>query len=339
MRTMATRQAPGADQRSSPQSPLGSITLVTGPEELLNERVVMAATAAVRRVDPEAESSDTVGGQLTMASLGELSAPSLFSSTRCVVVRQVEETTDDVHEGLLAYSTDPDPDIALVLVHSGGQKGSGLLNRLRKLPTVSEHKSQAIKGVGLHQFVQAEARRHGGRLEPEAATALVEAVGADLRALAAAADQLSHDFPGEPLTAEVVGRYFSGRADVKGYEIADLSVQGHTGKALEELRWALEIGVSAPMITGSFASAVRGLARFVGARRGLRDSDLAREIGVPEWRLKSLRSQARGWDEQGLATAIRAVARADADVKGAGADAAYSLERMVLAIADARLER
>jgi DNA polymerase-3 subunit delta len=225
------------------------------------------------------------------------------------------------------------------MVHSGGQRGSGLLNRLRKLPAVSEHKSQAVKGAGLSQFVQSEARRHGGRLEPDAARGLVDAVGADLRALAAAADQLTHDFPGRPVTAELVGRYFSGRADVKGYEIADLAVQGQTARALEELRWALETGVGAPAITGSFASAVRGLARLAGARRGLRDSDLARETGVPEWKLRSLREQARGWDEEGLGTAIRAVADADADVKGAGADAAYALERMVLAITAARRER
>ena len=315
------------------------MTLVTGPEELLNERVVVAARAAVLRADPEAESTDTVGEQLTMPSLGELSAPSLFSSTRCVVVRQVEDAPEDVHDGLVAYATAPDPDIALVLVHSGGQKGSGLLNRLRRLPTVSEHRSQAVRGEGLSQFAQAEARRHGARLEPDAAAALVEAVGADLRGLAAAADQLSHDFPGRPLTAELVSRYFSGRAEVKGFEIADLAVQGNTARALEELRWALETGLSAPAITGSFASAVRGLARFAGARRGLRDSDLARETGVPEWKLRSLRAQVRGWDEPGLATAIRAVARADAEVKGAGADAAYSLERMVLVIADARLQR
>jgi DNA polymerase-3 subunit delta len=44
------------------------------------------------------------------------------------------------------------------------------------------------------------------------------------------------------------------------------------------------------------------------------------------------REQARGWDDLGLASAITAVARADADVKGAAGDAAYSLERMVLTI-------
>jgi DNA polymerase-3 subunit delta len=332
---MATRQAPATGP-----SPLGSVTLVTGPEEFLNERVVQAARRAVRRADPDAEASDTVGEQLTPSSLGELSAPSLFSSTRCVVVRRLEEVPEEVHDGLVAYAGEPDPDIALVLVHSGGPKGSGLLARLRKLAAVHEHKSEAVKGEkALAQFAQGEAARHRSRLESAAADLLVEAVGADLRGLAAAADQLSHDYPGEPLTAKIVGRYFSGRAEVKGYEIADHTLAGQTAEALEELRWALETGVTGPAITGSFASSVRGLARFVSAQRGLRDAELAREVGVPPWKLKSLRLQARGWNAAGLATAVRAVAQADADVKGAGTDPAYALERMVLTVSGARSER
>ena len=326
--------------RPETPSPLGSVTLVTGPEEFLNERVVHAARAAVRRADPEAEVSDAIGDQLTLAAFGDLAAPSLFTSTRCVVVRQLEDVPEDVHDPLIGYAAAPEPDIALVLVHTGGQKGVGLLNKLRKLPTVTEHKSETVKGAGaVLQWLQAEARRHRTRFDPDAADTLVNAVGPNLRALAAAVDQLSHDFPDRPLDQELVSTYFSGRADVKGYEIADQALSGRTAKAMEELRWALETGVSGPAITGSFASAVRGLARFKGASRGLREGDLAREVGVPPWKLKALRDQARGWDEDGLATAVQAVARADADVKGAGADPAYALERMVLTITGARLER
>jgi DNA polymerase III subunit delta len=324
--------------RPSP-SPIGAVTLVTGPEEFLNDRVVQAARSAVRRADPEAEVSETTGERLTLAVFGDLAAPSLFSSTRCIVVRQLEELPEDVHDPLVGYASAPEPDVALVLVHGGGQKGTGLLAKLRKLPTVSEHKSEAVKGGGILTWVQSEARRHDARLEPDAADALVDAVGPNLRSLAAALDQLSHDFPGRPLTLELVRQYFSGRADVKGYEIADHALYGRTAIAMEELRWALATGVSGPMITGSFASAVRGLARLKGAARGLRDADLAREVGVPPWKLRSLRDQVRGWDERGLARAVQAVARADADVKGAGSDAAYSLERMVLAISRARTER
>jgi len=324
---------------SAAPSPLGSVTLVTGPEELLNDRVVRAARAAVLAADPEAEAHDTVGDQLTMATLGELAAPSLFSSTRCVVVRQLEDAPDEVHDGLVEYSSAPDPDIALVLVHSGGQRGAGLLNRLRKVASVHEHRSEAVKGRGFAQFATDEARRHRAVLEPEAADALVEAVGGDLRALAAAVHQLAHDFPDRRLDLELVRRYFSGRADVKGFEIADHALYGRTARALEELRWALDTGVGGPYVTGSFASAVRQLARYKAAGRGLRDADLAREVGVPPWKLRTLRDQAKGWDEPGLVRAIRAVAAADADVKGAGGDAAYSLERMVLTITGARVER
>jgi DNA polymerase-3 subunit delta len=318
---------------------LGSVTLVTGPEELLNERIVQAARSAVLRSDPEVEVHETAGEQVDRGSLGELSAPSLFSSTRFVVVRRLEDVPDDAHEGLTDYAGSPDPDVALVLVHSGGPRGSGLLAKLRKLPSVSEHKSEAVKGQGFVQFAVNEARRHEARIDPEAAAALVEAVGADLRALAGAVDQLAHDFPGRTLDLEVVRTYFSGRADVKGYEIAEHALNGRTAQALEELRWALDIGVGGPAVTGSFASAVRGLARFKGAPRGLRDADLAREVGVPPFRLRFLREQARAWDDQGLATAIRAVARADADVKGDSSSPAYSLEQMILTVGGARLSR
>jgi DNA polymerase-3 subunit delta len=313
--------------------------LVTGPEELLNERAVAEVRASVLAVDPEAEVSETTGDQVSVATLGELAAPSLFSSTRCVVVRALEDLPDTTYDGLLGYAAAPADDIALVLVHGGGQKGTGLLTRLRKLPGVTERKSAAPRPGELPGFVTAEVRSQGGRITADAAADLVQAVGTDLRALAGAAHQLASDFPGEQLTADLVGRYFAGRAEVKAFVIADHALFGRTAEALEELRWALEGGTSPVFVTGSFATAVRGLARFRGAPRGLRDADLAREAGVPPWKLRLLREQARGWDDLGLAAAVTAVARADADVKGAAADAAFALERMVLTIGGARSAR
>ena len=318
---------------------LGRVTLVTGPEEFLNQRAVAAATAAVRRAEPEAEVSETTAADMSMATLGDLASPSLFSSIRCIVVRELEELPDDAHDGLSDYATAPAEDIGLVLVHSGGQKGSGLLNRLRKLPMVTEVKSASLRPSEFARFVSAEVRLHGGRLNEDAADLLVQAVGQDLRALAAAAHQLASDFPGEPLTEPIVRRYFGGRAEVKSFAIADAAMAGRTSAALEELRWALENGTSTVLLTSAFATAVRGLARFVSAPRGLRDGDLAREAGVPPWKVRVLREQARGWDDRGLAMAVRAVAQADADVKGAAADSSYALERMVLAISGARAGR
>jgi DNA polymerase-3 subunit delta len=267
-----------------------------------------------------------------MAALGELAAPSLFSSIRCVIVQRLEDLPEDAADGLLEYAAGPADEVGLILVHPGGQKGSGLLTKLRKIPAVTEIKSTSLKPSEFARFVSAEVRRHGGRIAEDGADLLVQAIGQDLRALAGAAHQLANDFPDEPLTESIVRRYFGGRAEVKSFAIADAALLGRTSSALEELRWALDNGTAPVLVTSAFATGLRGLAKVKSARRGLRDNDLAREAGVPPWKLRTLRDQARGWDEQGLAKAITAVAQADADVKGAGSDVAYSLERMVLRV-------
>ena len=70
----------------------------------------------------------------------------------------------------------------------------------------------------------------------------------------------------------------------------------------------------------------------------MRDADLARDIGVPPWKVRTVRDQSRSWSDRGIAHAIQAVARADADIKGAAHDASYTLERLVLTITALRTQ-
>ena len=320
----------------SPADVLGRVTLVTGKEEFLNERTVAAVRRAVREYDADAELAETSAGDLTLATLGEMSAASLFSSIRCVVVRGLENLPEESVDGLLAYAAAPVEDVALVLVHGGGQKGSGVLTKLRKLGPVTEAKSGELKASEFSGFVAAEVKSHGARIDKEAADALVQAVGQDLRSLAAAADQLTNDFPGQPLSVEKVKQYFGGRAEAKSFAVADAAFNGRRQAALEELRWALETGTPPVLVTSAFAGSARGLARYKGASRGMREADLAREIGVPPWKVRTVRDQSRSWSDPGIAHAIRAIAKADADIKGAAHDASYTLERLVLTITTLR---
>ncbi|WP_299051592.1 DNA polymerase III subunit delta [uncultured Nocardioides sp.] len=326
------RSSAATSVSSAPASVLGRVTLVTGKEEFLRDRVVRDVRAAVREADVEAELSETRGSELTLATLGELAAPSLFSSTRGVVVWELENLPEESVAGLVGYAAEPAEDVALVLVHSGGPRGSGVLTKLRKLPGVADIQVEEVKGYQMSGFAQAEIRRHGSRLDPDTAGFLVQAVGHDLRSLAAAAHQLATDFPGRTVSSEEVKRYFGGRSEATSFAVADHALEGRRTEALEELRWALDGGVAPVLVTSAFASGARGLARFATAPRGMRDADLAREVGVPPWKLKSLRSQVRGWDERSLAAVLVEVARTDADVKGAATDAAYALERMTLTV-------
>ena len=223
-----------------------------------------------------------------------------------------------------------------MLVHSGGAKGSGVLTKLRKLPAVNEVKSGEIKPWEFPGFVAAEVKSHGGRIDQDGAQALVQAVGQNLRALAGAADQLVADAAGRPVTVDLVRRYFGGRAEGKAYLIADAAVSGRRQTSLEELRWALATGMSATYVTAAFAGTTRALANYVATPKNRKDSEIASAAGVPPWKLKELKVQSQGWTEAGLALAIRAVAQADADIKGAASDANYTLERLILTITGLR---
>lgn len=318
----------GAIMTSTPSAAdvLGRVILVTGKEEFLSERTVRSVRAAVKAYDAEAELSEALANDLTLGTLGELSAPSLFSSVRCVVVRALENLPDESVAGLVDYASAPAEEVALVLVHGGGAKGSGTLTKLRKLPSVTEVKSESVKSWDLPKYVVAEAKARGARIESDAAAFLIQAVGEDLRMLASAVEQLVSDFPGVRLGEQQVAQYFGGRAEVKNFEIADALLAGQRLQAMEGVRWAIESGTSAVYLLSSIAGQLRTLANYVGGNRGQ----------INPYQLKKLPAVARGWDDAGLAAAIRAVAQADADLKGAASDPEYTLERLVLTITGLR---
>ncbi|CAA9317992.1 MAG: DNA polymerase III delta subunit [uncultured Friedmanniella sp.] len=316
-------------------SNFGRVTLVSGPESLLSDRAVATLLAELRKESPEAELARADAERLDPAAFAEMTSASLFATRRVAVVENLADLPAELHEPVLDVARSPLEDLALVLVHGGGQKGKGLLDKL-KAAKVQVLDAPAVKAWELPQFVTAEARRLGAGIDPGAAQTLVDAVGHDLRSLASAVSQLVSDGEGGPIEEVQVRRYFGGRSEVTSFAVADAALAGRTGVAMEQLRWALATGVVPVLITSALASGLRGLGKLVTAGSGLREADLAREVGVPPWKLKSMRSQARGWDQGGLATALQAVALADAEVKGAADDAAFALERAVLTVARAR---
>ena len=312
------------------------VTLVVGPETLLAERAIAAVVVAARAADDEADVSEVAGGDLTAAALAEHVSPSLFATRRVLVVRGVEDVADPAARALVAYAARPVDDVHLVLVHPGGQKGKRLLDDLRATRARVVVCERVTRPDDQVEFVRAEVAAAGGRIDESAAHRLVEAVGGDLRGLASAAGQLAADAEGGVVDTAVVATYFEGRAEVKGWVVADRAVEGRTADALEQLRWALETGTDPVLVTAALATAVRSLARLAGAPRGVRDADLARDLGVPPWKVRVLRGQLRGWTPSGLVRAIRAVAAADLQVKGGGNDATLALTTALIEIGAAR---
>lgn len=317
------------------RSPFGRLILISGPEALFADRAVEALRQQMRSEAPDVEVSEIEAARLDSGKLAEITSPSLFSSSRAAVITELEHLPPELDADLVNLANAQLPELAVIVVHRGVPKGKALLEKL-KSTGIEVIECAAVKAWELPQFVSAEAKRAGSSIDAGVAAALVDAVGHDLRALSGAVAQLVSDGEGGPIKVDQVRRYFGGRSEVTSFAVADAALAGRTGSAMEQLRWALATGVAPVLITSALASGIRGLGKLITAGSGQRDSDLAREVGVPPWKLKSMRSQARGWDQGSLAAALKAVAVADADVKGAADDAAFALERAVLSVSRLR---
>ena len=311
-------------------SGFGSAVLISGTESLLAERTVEERKAAALKAQPGADVNRITADALGESMLSEVVGGSLFSSEIVAVIEDIGACPTDVVDQLVAVAKDPGPDLCLILVHAGGNKGKGLIDKLKKAK-IETIKVEAPKPWELWKFVQAEARSHRLRMTQEAAEALVAAVGSDLRAIVASVGQLARDNDRDEIDVPLIRRYFAGRAEVSSFSVADAVMVGNATLSLERLRWALETGVAPLLVTAVLASSFRAMGKYLDVQgRRMNDGEMARLIGVPFFKVKELRKQARHWNPDGVSAAIERVARADAEVKGAATDPNFALESLVL---------
>ncbi|GAA2649030.1 DNA polymerase III subunit delta [Nonomuraea recticatena] len=308
------------------------VTLVVGDEELLAERAVGAVVAAAKARDAGAEVHDLVGSKVETGELTRLTSPSLFGDTSVVVIRSAQDLSKDVIAEVVGYAKDPADDTVLVLVHPGGVKGKALVDGIKKARADVVTVTKLTKPAERLEFIRGEIRRAGRTITGDAAQALLDAVGNDLRELAAACGQLAFDTEGKSIDLDAVSRYHKGRAEVSGFTVADAAVEGRLADALEQLRWALSTGVASVLLVSALARSLRSLAKVGGAGRNVQPA----QLGMAPWQINNAKRQLRGWGPEGLSAALRAVAIADEQVKGGGADPAYALEHAVQTIVASR---
>jgi DNA polymerase-3 subunit delta len=308
-----------------------------GDEEFLVSRALEDLRHAVQAQDPDAEVHEAEAAVVEPAELLQLLSPSLFGGRRLVVLRSAQDLPAARVQTIVPLLLDTDPDTTVAVQHLGGAKGKVVLDLLRKAKPAEISCARMTRAEDRRLFLRNEVRRFRGRITPEAAAALMEAVGSDLREISAVAAQLVGDTGGS-IDVDAVAAYHRGRAEVSGFAVADQAVVGNVAGAVTNLRWALHVGVPPVVIADALADGVRTVARVLGAGPG-DPFRLAPVLGMPPWKVKRARSQAGGWTEPGLRSALGVVADLNADVKGAAADPEYALESAVRRIAAARAER
>lgn len=312
---------------------MASLHLALGDEELLVERAVAEVLQSVRQ---RAGMQDVPvnrmrAGDVSAYELAELLSPSLFAQERLVVLEAAAEAGKDAVAVITSAAADIPPGTVLVVVHSGGGRAKTLVNELRSRGAQVHPCARITKASERADFVRAEFRSLRVKVEEKTVITLLDAVGSDLRELAAACSQLVADTAGAVDTA-AVRRYHSGKAEVKGFDIADKAVAGDVAGATEALRWAMMRGEPLVVLADALAEAVHTIGR-VGPVTG-DPYRLAAQLGMPPWRVQKAQKQARGWSGETIATAMRVVATLNAEVKGAVVDADYALESAVRKIAE-----
>lgn len=332
---------PARGSRRAPTGPswqevaLAPLVLLRVGEEVLGDRAVERLLAQARGKDPSTEVVRVEAATYESHQLDTLVSPSLFGEPRVVLVPNLEQMNDALLTDLLAYTRQVEPDVVVILRHNGGQRGKRLLEAVAASPypvvTIEAVRYPKDKAA----LAMAEVRQAGRRAEPQAIGALVDALGSDLRELLAAVGQLLADTQGT-LTLQAVNTYYAGRFEATGFTVADAAVAGDVARAVTALRHAVDTGTDPVLIVSALATKTRQLARVAamgGRRLGPRD------VGMSSWQVDNARRALSGWSDDALAAAIQAVARADADVKGASRDPVHAVERCVLTICDARRGR
>jgi DNA polymerase-3 subunit delta len=314
-------------------SDLKPVYLILSEQELLVEQ---ALTRLKARVGENADldfNMQVLAGE--SADAGDIVAACntmpFASDLRLVIVRSVERLSKDSHEVLVAYIEDPSPTTVLALAGAKLAKNTRLYKAVERLGGVVDRKLDKREFPAV---VQRMFEERGKRITADAAEGLVSAVGYDLRRLSAEADK-AVAFVGErgEVTREDVADVTATTARTSVWDFTEALGDRDCRRALAKTSDLIAEGES---VHGLHAMALRTVRDLIAVRslldRGLSGStELAKELGRPEWQVRRVLRQARGFTGGELVALIQAAAEGESHMK-TSRDARLVFERWIVRV-------
>ena len=300
------------------------VYLLTGEPFLAGE--ALDKIRASEETDPLAEASFDADTDLAEL-IGALDTPSLLGGRRLVIVRDAQSLKKDHNEALERYIASPSPQAVLVLISAGKSKLEGAVKKAGTVVSLD-----MPKGRRLVTWIRERSIAHGLKMDDRGAWALIDALGASLRDLDGALEQLSTQLGhGVKIGGAEVRQAFSRLADERIYALTDAVGDLKLALAMTALRRLLEQGDEPLVIFGAINNHMR---RMLRARRYADQGPKAvgDAMGLPGWRAERLHKQARAYREEELVSAVELLAHTDVELKGGDMPGPAALERMVLQI-------
>ena len=310
---------------------MNAFYLILGSEGALSDRAINKLSLELK--ESKCEITNLFAAETIVGDIADALAPSLFSERRALILRDLQDLPEENKDEITRYLTSPDETMTVVFVHKGGVKGKALLDAIKKVKPEIISCEPLKKEAEKEGFVKELFLDIGRKATSGAVSALVGALGSDMRELQAAVSQIAADAPAGVIDEVMIDKFHQGRVETTGFDVADATLDGDLSVALIALRSALETGTDPVMITSAIASSLRSLAKVSGANRGTKSFELAGTLGMAPWQIDKARRQLHRWSPGAMADAVGAIAQADAEVKGAASDPIYALEKAVTRIA------
>jgi DNA polymerase III subunit delta len=303
---------------AKPLSEYKPVYLIYGDQDLLLERQLDKLKRDVGElVDLEFNSQTFDGDSATGDDV--VAACNTFpfaSERRLVVVRNVEKMNKDDSEALVRYAENPAETTILALVAKKLAKNTRLYKAVDKIGGLIERaapKPSEYPGEVRNLFA-----RKGKSVTLEGAELLVNAVGKDLRRLSVEVDKAIAFTGGKvDLTAEDIEQVVSTTATTQVWELGTALGERDCSRALQLLDRLLGDGES---VHGLHALSLRHVRDLIAARAlidrgGGSVGELASTLGRPDWQIRNLPKQARGFTSEELVDILRAAAVGEAQMK------------------------
>ncbi|CAB4533766.1 unannotated protein [freshwater metagenome] len=310
---------------------MNSFYLIVGSEAALADRAMTKLNEELK--EEKCEVTNLFAADVIVGDISDALAPSLFSQRRALIIRDLQDLAEECRDEITRYLNSPDASTTVIFIHKGGVKGKALLDAIKKIKPEIILCDPIKKEAEKEEFVRNLFLDLKRKATPGAVSALVGALGNDLRELQSAISQIAADAPAGVIDELIIDKFHQGRVETTGFDVADATIDGNLSGALIALRSALETGTDPVMITSAIASSLRSLAKVSGVNRGVKSFELAGQLGMAPWQIDKARRQLNRWSPAQLADAVGAIAQADAEVKGAASDPIYALEKALTRIA------
>lgn len=304
--------------------------LLAGPEALFRDRALAEIREAVLAGAPVDFNFDRLEGEsATPGALQDaMRALPVLAERRLVVLREPEarrgggKALTQALAGWLEAGSEAGSSSVLVVTAAQADRRARWVRAFRGSAVRVD--CEAPRGArALADFLGAEAKRTGVRLEPAAAELLVEAVGADLLMLRQELEKAVLFAGGDRITAEHVRATASVVAEEPVWDLTDAIGAGRKAEALGVLRRMRAQGAAPPALLGALATHFRKLARTRAGKP---------PAGHP-FAVRKLESQARRYAPARLEACLHAIHEVDEVLKGAGAmPEDMALERLVMGL-------